>query len=76
MAQSATFKPRHLAWVLMLIPLLGGGCAGINASKSISPLDFLMPGLLRNDPVQPANPAAAANSLVCWSGGFAPLATE
>jgi hypothetical protein len=25
--------------------LLGGGCSGINASKSVSPLDFLLPGL-------------------------------
>ena len=24
--------------------LLGAGCSGINASKSVSPLDFLIPG--------------------------------
>jgi hypothetical protein len=35
--------------------LLGAGCSGINASKSISPLDFLLPGILKADPpkVQP-----------------------
>lgn len=61
----------------MLIAVLGGGCSGINASKSISPLDFLLPGLhMRNDPVQPANPETATNSLVCWSGTFAPLTIE
>jgi hypothetical protein len=27
------------------VTLLGGGCSGINASKSVSPLDFLLPGL-------------------------------
>ncbi len=25
------------------------GCSGIHASKSVSPLDFLMPGLMKND---------------------------
>ena len=35
--------------------LLGAGCSGINASKSISPADFLLPGLLQADP-PPAHP--------------------
>src|SRR5438067_11651101 len=35
--------------------LLGVGCSGINASKSISPLDFLLPGILKVDP-PPAQP--------------------
>jgi len=30
--------------------LLAVGCGGINASKSISPLDFLLPGLMKADP--------------------------
>ena len=36
--------------------LLAAGCGGINASKSVSPLDFLMPGLgsfLKADPAAP-----------------------
>jgi hypothetical protein len=30
--------------------LLVAGCGGINASKSVSPLDFFLPGLLKADP--------------------------
>jgi hypothetical protein len=37
------------------VVLLGAGCSGINASKSISPADFLLPGLLQADP-PPAHP--------------------
>jgi hypothetical protein len=32
------------------VVLLGAGCSGINASKSFSPADFLLPGLLQADP--------------------------
>jgi len=32
------------------------GCSGINASKSISPLDFLLPGLMDNRPSLPVIP--------------------
>jgi hypothetical protein len=34
---------------------LTAGCGGINASKSVSPLDFFLPGLLQADP-PPAQP--------------------
>jgi hypothetical protein len=37
-----------------LIALVGSGCSGINASKSISPLDFILPGLMQNVPATPA----------------------
>jgi hypothetical protein len=30
--------------------LLVAGCGGINASKSVSPLDFFLPGLIKADP--------------------------
>ena len=30
--------------------LLSAGCSGINASKSVSPATFLLPGLLQADP--------------------------
>jgi hypothetical protein len=36
-----------------VLALLGAGCAGINASESVSPLDFLLPGaghFLKVDP--------------------------
>ena len=36
------------AWLLAVIAL-GAGCSGINASKSVSPLDFLLPGLIKNE---------------------------
>jgi hypothetical protein len=31
----------------------GTGCAGINASQSVSPIMFLLPGLVENKPVPP-----------------------
>ncbi len=31
---------------------LSAGCSGINASKSVSPATFLLPGLLQTDPPQ------------------------
>ncbi len=30
--------------------LLLAGCGGINASKSVSPIDFLLPGLMKAEP--------------------------
>lgn len=42
--------------VLLLVAALGGGCSGINARKSISPLDFLLPGLLQQTPRAPEVP--------------------
>jgi len=44
---------RILSYLAML--LLVAGCSGINASKSVSPLDFFLPGLLKADP-PPSNP--------------------
>jgi len=40
------------AWLLLFLAALvcNTGCSGINASKSFSPLDFLLPGLLQNQP--------------------------
>ncbi|MGD0538820.1 MAG: hypothetical protein ABSC03_14380 [Verrucomicrobiota bacterium] len=47
--------------ILGLLPVLvlaaGGGCGGISASKSVSPLDFLLPGVrLRTPPPRPTLP--------------------
>jgi hypothetical protein len=33
--------------ILLLITV---GCSGIHASKSVSPLDFILPGLMQADP--------------------------
>jgi hypothetical protein len=53
--------------LLPLIALLSGGCGGINASQSVSPATFLIPGLLKATPPPPANeplPPVPAGSLV------------
>jgi len=57
---------RRLACVAMLI-LLGAGCSGINASRSVSPATFLLPGFMKADPprrpdnsVEPGTPVAIA----------------
>ncbi len=39
--------------LIVLVPVLGTGCSGINASKSVSPLDFILPGLTCNTPSTP-----------------------
>ena len=35
--------------MLPLIALIGAGCGGINASQSVSPASFLLPGVIKND---------------------------
>jgi hypothetical protein len=44
------------ALALALIAALATGCSGINASKSFSPLDFILPGLMQNSPPSPVSP--------------------
>jgi len=50
-----------LAACLILLVVAATGCSGINASKSISPLDFILPGLMKADPppAQPDHPLPA-----------------
>jgi hypothetical protein len=43
---------------LATLVLLNTGCSGINASKSVSPASFFLPGLMQAKP--PADPAAPA----------------
>jgi hypothetical protein len=41
---------------LLALLLLAAGCGGLNVSKSVSPLDFLLPGagsFLKANPAQP-----------------------
>src|SRR5258708_38431091 len=49
---------KGIRWPLLacvIAGLLGNGCSGINASHSVSPLDFLLPGLhIQNRPELPA----------------------
>jgi hypothetical protein len=59
------WKWLHRAGLLAVIAL-GAGCSGINASKSISPATFLLPGLMKNDvpAAQDSNPAAPPAKLL------------
>jgi hypothetical protein len=48
---------KSLRLVLFPALLLVAGCGGLSASRSISPLDFFLPGLLQADPpALPSNP--------------------
>jgi hypothetical protein len=40
--------------IIPALALLAAGCGGIHASKTVSPLDFFLPGLIKADP-PPAN---------------------
>jgi hypothetical protein len=45
-------NPKHI-WLLLLVLgalLPGAGCGGLSATKSVSPLDFLIPGGLLYQP--------------------------
>jgi hypothetical protein len=44
------------ALTLALLTADATGCSGINASKSVSPIDFLLPGLMENSPASPGIP--------------------
>lgn len=46
----------RLEGILLLVASLSSGCSGINATKSVSPLDFILPGLMQYRPVEPAVP--------------------
>jgi hypothetical protein len=50
--------------MLAAIALFAAGCSGINASKSVSPLDFFLPGIgsfLKVDPAGTNAPASFPN---------------
>jgi hypothetical protein len=67
MPRAPRFTWTRFGWLLALIVAVNCGCSGINASQAISPLNFLLPGLLQNDPPRPVIPAST-NTLVCWDG--------
>jgi len=41
--------------MLAFLTLFGAGCAGINASTSVSPASFFLPGLMKADPPAATN---------------------
>ena len=45
--------------MFVALSLCVGGCGGISASHTVSPLDFLMPGIMRNDTLPATNAPAA-----------------
>ncbi len=61
-------SPERKKWrsALRFLPLLllaTAGCSGINATKSVSPLDFILPGLMKVEPPQPVAPDAQVEVL-------------
>jgi hypothetical protein len=54
--------------MLAFLTLSGAGCAGINASTSVSPASFFLPGLMK------AEPPVATNAPVAVSAPFQQLA--
>ena len=49
--------------LLAALGFLGAGCGGINASQSVSPASFFLPGLLKADPPVATNAPVAMNDL-------------
>jgi len=47
-------KSRVGAFLAIALLSLTAGCGGLNASKSVSPLDFILPGLLKNQTRPPS----------------------
>jgi len=50
--------------LLAASPLLFAGCGGVSASRTVSPLDFLLPGIIRNDPPQTNAPVVFTKNSV------------
>jgi hypothetical protein len=44
---------RIRAVALLSLLAITAGCSGIHASKSVSPLDFILPGLMKNESPAP-----------------------
>jgi hypothetical protein len=53
-ASNVPSAKRNWKWfqraALLSLLTLSAGCSGIHASKSISPLDFILPGLMKHEP--------------------------
>jgi len=43
--------------------IVGAGCGGINASQSVSPASFFLPGILRADPPAATNAPVAVSEM-------------
>jgi hypothetical protein len=59
-----TTKQKTVRWATgAILVLCTAGCGGINASKSVSPLDFILPGLIQHSPAPTAPAIAPTNSV-------------
>jgi hypothetical protein len=56
-----------------LIAASATGCSGINASKSVSPIDFLLPGLMQNSPPPPVIPLETNTLPLLAQASYVPL---
>ena len=61
----------RIRWNILCLALLAtfalmlAGCGGISASRTVSPLDFLLPGIIKADPAPaPQNPVAPVTNTV------------
>jgi len=45
------------------LALFGAGCGGINASQSVSPASFFLPGILKADPPVATNAPVAVSDM-------------
>jgi hypothetical protein len=61
------------ALAFALIAVVATGCSGINASKSFSPLDFILPGLMQNCPPSPTVPLETITVPLLAQAGPVPL---
>ena len=61
------------ALAFALIAMVATGCSGINVSKSISPLDFILPGLMQNGPASPLIPINTNTIPLLAQANFVPL---
>lgn len=53
---------------LVMAACLSSGCGGVSATRSVSPLDFILPGLMRNAPTKPpfSEPGETMICLLGW----------
>jgi hypothetical protein len=60
----------RISWKFLALALVGAGslllagCGGISASRTISPLDFLLPGILKAEHLQTNAPVLLTKSSI------------
>lgn len=56
---------KYLRFAMLPVIILLAGCGGLNASRSVSPASFFLPGLLKAEPqkIQPDGSVPARDSV-------------